>query len=133
MEKQIESMEETLRKLSSLDEKLSFLANSEEKYQAKVDDLSVRIDGMFKIKNDLEDRIARLENLLTDLGNALHRFDELKQTVDDTFQRIEKLDIQGLQSSLEETTRAIEKSEKALVNAEKRNKENASKKGAVKK
>ncbi len=123
MEKNNETLEKALASLSGLEERLSFIAKAEEEFQAKSEKLSGRIDDLFALEHDLEERLDALNTLVTDLNNAIHRYDELKENIEATMHRLEKIDLQGLQESLGEATDAMDKTEKALLSAEKRVKE----------
>ena len=122
MEKNNEALERALTTLSGLEDRLSFIAEAEERFQATADSLAGKIDDLFTLQRELEERIDALNSLVTDVNNAIHRCDELKEAVDGTLPRLEKLDIQGLKDSLEEATEAVGKAEKAIVAAQKQNK-----------
>lgn len=127
MDKTVENLEKTLSTLSGLEERLGFIAEAEDKLAAKAENLGSQIDDLFTLERELEDKIGAVETLLNDIANMMRRYDDLKATLETTANRLEKLDIQKLQSSLEETTDAVSKTEKALLAAEKRNKESKDK------
>lgn len=120
MEKHNESLEKVLSTLSGLEEKLSFIADVEEKVQTTADDLSGKIDDLFTLERELEQRLDALNALVTDVNNAIHRADELKEAVEATLPRLEKLDIQGLRNSLEDASETMAKTEKALLSEAKK-------------
>lgn len=120
MEKNNESLEKVLSTLSGLEEKLSFIADVEEKVQTTADDLSGKIDDLFTLERELEQRLDALNALVTDVNNAIHRADELKEAVEATLPRLEKLDIQGLRNSLEDASETMAKTEKALLSEAKK-------------
>ena len=121
MEKTNEALERALSTLSGLEEKLSFIAKAEEKVASTADDLSGKIDDLFTLERQLEDRLDALNTLLTDVNNAIHRADELKEAVEATLPRLEKIDVQGLRESLEEAAETMAKTEKALLSEAKKN------------
>ena len=123
MDKNTEALDKAVQTLEGLEKRLSFIADAEGKLQSKSETLSSQIDDLFRLERDLEEKTEALSSLITDVNNAIHRFDELKESLDATLRRLEKLDVQGLRDSLEETTDAVNKSEKAIVAAKKRNKE----------
>ncbi len=123
MDKNTEALDKAVQTLEGLEKRLSFIADAEGKLQSKSEALSSQIDDLFRLERDLEEKAEALSSLITDVNNAIHRFDELKESLDATLRRLEKLDVQGLRDSLEETTDAVSKSEKAIVAAQKRNKE----------
>ena len=127
MDKTVENLEKTLSTLSGLEERLGFIAEAEDKLAAKAENLGSQIDDLFTLERELEDKIGAVETLLNDIANMMRRYDDLKATLETTANRLGKLDIQKLQSSLEETTDAVSKTEKALLAAEKRNKESKDK------
>ena len=123
MDKNTEALDKAVQTLEGLEKRLSFIADAEGKLQSKSETLSSQIDDLFRLERDLEEKAEALSSLITDVNNAIHRFDELKESLDATLRRLEKLDVQSLRDSLEETTDAVSKSEKAIVAAQKRNKE----------
>ena len=127
MDKTVENLEKTLSTLSGLEERLGFIAEAEDKLAAKAENLGSQIDDLFTLERELEDKIGAVETLLNDIANMMRRYDDLKATHETTANRLGKLDIQKLQSSVEETTDAVSKTEKALLAAEKRNKESKDK------
>ena len=123
MDKNTEALDRAVQTLDGLEKRLSFIADAEAKLQNKSETIASQIDDLFRLERELEEKAEALSTLVTDVNNVIHRFDELKESLDATLRRLEKLDVQGLKDSLEETTDAVTKSEKAIVQAQKRNKE----------
>lgn len=123
MDKNTEALDRAVQTLNGLEKRLSFIADAEAKLQNKSETIASQIDDLFRLERELEEKAEALSTLVTDVNNVIHRFDELKESLDATLRRLEKLDVQGLKDSLEETTDAVAKSEKAIVQAQKRNKE----------
>lgn len=123
MDKSEELYKATLEELSSISERLNAIASVEQTFDARLEELSERVDALFAKRDALLDDLEKVHAVVNDLAAAIEKGEALQRRIDELNDRIASINIQGLADKLDEASASVGKATSKLLTAEKRSKE----------